>query len=240
MGSADGWGWIKFEKSLEADIRVSRMAERILATDQVTHMRYKERAAVTLVLGGLARLWFHADTFARDDDSIDLSPEEVDKLTGIEGFSKILPRDWFEIFDSDRVKLPGFQEHNGSIAKRKALTAKRVSKHRAVHANAAALHDPQSRNADALPDQTRQDPLKTPLPPHSGGSSSSRNGSGNGTRAAGTNPRAVAKASREQRAWGGLATRAAKIGFRPPLPDESAGVYETQLRLAEREKGIYS
>ena len=106
---------------------------------------------VTLVLGGLAQLWMHADSFARDDDTLELSIHEIDQLTGIEGFAKLLPVDWLEILDEYRVKLPGFQQHNGTEARRKALTAKRVARHR-VNVKRQYVSD---GNSYALPDQTR-------------------------------------------------------------------------------------
>ena len=81
--------------------------ERHTVTSRVT-------LGVTLVLGGLAQLWMHADSFARQDDTLEITTAEIDELTGIQGFAKLLPRDWLEILDTQTVKLPGFQEHNGS------------------------------------------------------------------------------------------------------------------------------
>ncbi len=150
-------GWIKLEKELREDVRVRRMAKTLSERDDVTHVRYRFQKAVTQVLGGLAQLWMHADSFARDDDSLDLSTQEIDELVGIEGFAKLLPQDWLQEVDAGTVKLPGFHTHSGSEAKRKALTAKRVSKLR----NARALQQEKSCNAPALPDQTRLDHKKT-------------------------------------------------------------------------------
>ncbi len=129
-------GWIKFEKDLREDLRVKRMA-RLLGE---RHPTFRNAGAfqdgvilITVVLGALSQLWMHADTFARDDDTLDITCAEIDQLAGIQDFSQIIPQDWLEILDPDRVKLPKFQEHNGSEAKRKAQTAKRVSKHRSTH-----------------------------------------------------------------------------------------------------------
>ncbi len=149
-------GWIKLEKDLREDVRVRRISREL-----VTHLRYNPAMAVTLVVGGLAQLWMHADSFARQDDTLEITTAEIDELTGIQGFAKLLPRDWLEILDTQTVKLPGFQEHNGSEAKRRALTSKRVSHHRAANANAQALQAPKDCNAPALPDQTRPDQTKT-------------------------------------------------------------------------------
>src|SRR5579862_996280 len=121
-------GWIKLEKDLREDQLVKRMARALNQTSAFGNA--PALLCVTLVLGGLAQLWMHADSFAREDDTLDITADEVDELTGIQGFAQLLPEDWFQVLDAQRVKLPGFQDHNGSEAKRKALTARRVAQHR--------------------------------------------------------------------------------------------------------------
>jgi hypothetical protein len=150
-------GWIKVEKDLREDVRVRRIARILVERGSVTHQRYTSQLAVTLVLGALNQLWMHADTFARDDDTLEMTTDEIDELTGIEGFAQLLPTDWLKILDANSVELPGFQEHNGSEAKRRAQTAKRVGKHRRAQPNAKALQPSSECNASALPDQTRLD-----------------------------------------------------------------------------------
>ena len=95
--------------------------------------------------------------------------------------------------------------------------------------------DPHStRPSDSLiPDSSP--PEKTPLPPRSGGTSGRRR-AGTNPRAQGTNPRAIAEILASEAIWQSLRTRALASGFRDPFPVESPGVYETQLRLHEREK----
>lgn len=154
-------GWIKFEKDLRDDVRVRRMA---VALARRYHMMPSAADSdpcnacafpgVTLVLGGLAQLWMHADSFARDDDTLDITSDEIDQLAGIDGFANVLPIDWLEILNAHSVKLPGFQEHNGTEAKRKALTAKRVTRHR----DKVKLNSVATSNAPALPDQTKTRP----------------------------------------------------------------------------------
>ena len=138
-------GWIKLEKDLREDFRVRRMAASLCNAPALQ--------GVTLVLGGLVQLWMHADSFARDDDTLDITLDEIDQLTGIHGFAKLMPTDWLEVIDSKTVKLPGFQAHNGTDAKRKALTAKRVTHHRDKLKRTSVTPTTQSCNASALPDQ---------------------------------------------------------------------------------------
>lgn len=133
-------GWIKLEKDLLTDPRVIRMGAKLC---NGTALR-----GVTVVLGGLAHLWMLADTHIGNDDIIPLGADEINDVIGIGGFCQLLPQDWLQVIDSDHVKLPGFHTHNGTIAKERAQTAKRVQKHRNI-SNAAPL---QARNARPLPD----------------------------------------------------------------------------------------
>jgi hypothetical protein len=129
-------GWIKWEKDLKDDPRVIRMASRLRnsVVTQVDVLKVTEFLGegvfVAIVLGGLGKLWGYADTHVRDDDTIELGIDDINKVVGVKGFAQILPEDWLEIIDPETVKLPGFHVHNGTIAKKKALTQKRVAKHR--------------------------------------------------------------------------------------------------------------
>lgn len=145
-----GGGWIKFEKDLLTDPRVLRMAAALRGHDKLeaccnAHALHH----VTLVLGGLAQIWFLCDTHIGQDDVLPLGVDEINQFVGIEGFAEILPQDWLQIIDAHHVKLPNYHIHNGTVAKKTALTNKRVSRHRLAR-NADAL---QPCNADALPDQ---------------------------------------------------------------------------------------
>jgi hypothetical protein len=150
-------GWIQLDKDLREDVRVQRMARALVTRGDVTQLRYKTRAAVTLVLGGLAQLWMHADAFARNDNALEITSDEIDELTGIEGFAQLLPSDWLKILDAQRVELPGFQEHNGTTAKSRALTNRRVARFRAKSGNAGTTPSVSDCNGEALPDQTIPD-----------------------------------------------------------------------------------
>jgi hypothetical protein len=155
-------GWIKLEKELREDRRFTRMVDALIGRQNVgvtsvTQMRFVERNAVTQVLGGLAQLWMFADSHIREDDTLDITSDEIDQLVGIEGFTKLMPADWLEVIDSDRVRLPGFQAHNGTDAKKKALTAKRVQRHRIRTAVTDVTQEKRTSVTGALPDQTRPD-----------------------------------------------------------------------------------
>lgn len=166
-------GWIKFEKDLLTDPRVTRMSNLICqppCNAQAFH-------AVTLVLGGLAKLWMLADTHVSQDDILPLGVDEINEFIGLKGFCEILPQDWLQVIDANNVKFPNYHVHNGTEAKKKAQTQKRVKNHRNKHKlvrNAQAL---QPVTHAALPDQdlfsslTLDNPKsknlrkETPIPP---------------------------------------------------------------------------
>ena len=145
--------WIKFEKDLLTDPRVLRIA-RILRS-RLCIVELDENYAqtcnahalpdVTLVCGALVRIWSMADTHVDEDDVLPLGFDDLNKHLGIPGFCQLLPPEWIQEIDKDSVKLPNFHAHNGTEAKKKAVTQKRVAAFR-------------SRNALALPDQTKTRP----------------------------------------------------------------------------------
>lgn len=156
--------WIKLEKALETDPRVLRAAKALARVDgadgNAAAFHY-----VTLVVGALARLWIYADSHAREDDTLDMGADELDELLGVPGFCRFMPADWIVELDAHRVELPGFSGKNGLEARRRALTAKRVARHREAAVQRASVT---GGNAAPLPDKTRQDQTrqdqKTDLP----------------------------------------------------------------------------
>lgn len=73
-----------------------------------------------------------------------------------------------------------------------------------------------------------------PLPPPSGGSAVH----GHGSRAEGTNPRAKAERTQEQRRWAPLLERGERCGFRKPGQFDTPETYETSLKLYERDRPL--
>lgn len=140
-------GWIKWEKDLESDPRVLRMARELKRRCNAVPFH-----PVTLVCGGLLRMWAYADSHIREDDTLDLGASELDEIIGIEGFCSLLPADWLVQIDENTVELPNFQEHNGVEAKRRALTQKRVQRHRNASCVTPALPD----QDQTRPDQDQQ------------------------------------------------------------------------------------
>lgn len=159
-------GWIKLEKDLLTDPRFVAAAmaleERYSMIDEgVSERNAVTLPATTLLIGALARIWVIADTHIGEDDVLALSTHQIDKLIGIDGLCEILPNDWLEILDGNRVKLPNYHAHNGSTAKERSGNALRQQRFRDKHKQPTVT----SRNAVTLPDQdktkTREDSKNT-------------------------------------------------------------------------------
>ena len=115
--------------------------------------------------------------------------------------------------------------------------AKRDAERNAEHgANRDAQRDGKRIESVTPPSPSPSPEIKTPLPPQRGGSSAGKRANGTNPRARGTNPRAIAEILAGETTWQRLRDRAQASGFRAAYPVESADVYETQLRLHEREK----
>lgn len=117
--------WIKFEKSLIHDPRVGLIAEKLMDHTPALRNAVTPVTVVTLVLGGLMRMWAYSDTYIRyDDDVIETTPALVNQFVGIENFVQFLPQDWFEVVDATHVKFPEFHRHNASRSKNAARQAR--------------------------------------------------------------------------------------------------------------------
>src|ERR1700731_2178803 len=101
-------GWIKLEKDRGSDPRELRMSKAIDKKFQV----YPQDVGldpcnacafpgVTLVCGALARLWMYADSHAREDDTLDMGPEEINEWLRIPDFCSLIPEDWLKVIDHE-------------------------------------------------------------------------------------------------------------------------------------------
>ncbi|WP_250538780.1 MULTISPECIES: hypothetical protein [unclassified Caballeronia] len=130
--------WIKMRSNLWDDPRVARLCDLTDANEAT-------------VIGGLYWLWSTADQHSEDGCMPGLTPRSIDRKTGIPGFAAALIEiDWLED-DPQGVVLKRFEEHNGASAKKRAVTAKRVSAHRGnADVTQAALQEEQGSVTGAL------------------------------------------------------------------------------------------
>jgi len=127
-------GWIKVEKDLANDPRVLRMASRLRHADVTLGSRSR-----LVVVGALVTLWWYADTHIREDDTLPIGVDQINELVGIDGFCDLMPSEWFQVLDSDSVKLIDYTAHNGTTAKKRAMNQKRQERCRNANADVTPM-----------------------------------------------------------------------------------------------------
>lgn len=111
--------WIKFRHSLVRDGRVKIVSRKC-------------HADVTSILGGLVTLWCLADEHADENGYLfGYTKEDLNVEIGIENFCESLPDCWIDL-TGEFIKLPNYQEHNGTTGKKRAQDAKRQKDYRKV------------------------------------------------------------------------------------------------------------
>ncbi|WP_434033571.1 hypothetical protein [Cupriavidus sp. a3] len=84
-----------------------------------------------LTVGKLLRVWRWFDQQTVEGNAPGVSAPLLDRIAGVTGFAKAMAKvGWLNISDAG-LSLPNFGRHNGETAKSRALTAKRVAKHKA-------------------------------------------------------------------------------------------------------------
>lgn len=139
------------------------------------------------VIGSLYWLWSTADQHTEDGFMPSLTLRSIDRKTGVNGFAAAMCSiGWLEE-KSDGVLIVDFDKHNGTSAKKRCQTAKRVAKHEAangkkpknhensaVHieeANATLTQNKEDANAESVSSalaREREEKKNTPHTPHGG------------------------------------------------------------------------
>ena len=95
-------------------------------------------------------LWSLADEHADDNGILHgYTKHDIDEEIGVENFCDSLPSEWIDL-TGEWVKLPEYLEHNGSTAKKRANTQKRVSKSRRNKDEKQTLQKIQMCNAPSV------------------------------------------------------------------------------------------
>lgn len=82
------------------------------------------------VVGKLVRLWSWAELNRIDPNDLGVTREFIDKIVGRKGFAAALERTGWLIETNEKLSFRNFKRHNSPVAQNKALTAKRVARHR--------------------------------------------------------------------------------------------------------------
>ena len=83
-----------------------------------------------LTVGKLFRLWRWFDQHTTDGNAVGVTSALLDRQVGVTGFiDAVASVGWLEVTDNG-IRLSKFEKHNGSSAKSRAQTAKRVASHK--------------------------------------------------------------------------------------------------------------
>ncbi|MGH8759724.1 MAG: hypothetical protein ACREVW_09470 [Burkholderiales bacterium] len=95
-----------------------------------------------LTVGKLMRLFRWFDQHTVDGNATSVTPSLLDRIIGVSGFVQAVANAGWVVIDPAGVSLHNFERHNGTTAKSRGLTAKRVANHRAEAVRNAAGNDP--------------------------------------------------------------------------------------------------
>jgi hypothetical protein len=86
------------------------------------------------VVGKLLRVWAWFDQQTENGNAPIVTKMLLDRKVGVTGFcNSIIKAGWMQ--EEEYLSLPNFDRHNGQTAKNRALTAKRVAKHKKTNAD---------------------------------------------------------------------------------------------------------
>jgi hypothetical protein len=147
--------WIKFEASTPEKREVFFITAAMGWTDP------------DLTVGKLLKVWrwFDQQTVGGNADGVTLAL--LDSIIGVTGFAQAMCNVGWLVSDERGVSLPNFDRHNGKTAKERALTAKRVAKHK-TNATPNAKGNGVSVTGALPREEKRREELKPPIPPAGG------------------------------------------------------------------------
>jgi hypothetical protein len=132
--------WIKIETSTPDKPEVDTLAA-MLQSDP------------NLVLGALVRLWCWADQQTVDGNALVTTMCALDRHAGMSGLAQAMTNErigWLIDNGDGTFSIPNYERHNGQSAKSRALTSRRVKKHRKRLCNDADVNTP-------LPEKRREE-----------------------------------------------------------------------------------
>jgi len=131
-------GWIKIDAPTPDKPEVFLMAESLGIDPDA-------------VLGKLIRVWLWADQQTYDGNAGTVTRALLDRVAGVTDFAQAMENAGWLASKRGVLIFTNFERHNGNTAKNRALTQKRVEKHR----NAPSV-------TSALPDKIREDKIRKP------------------------------------------------------------------------------
>lgn len=154
--------WLKFECNLPEKPEVLAITSALGGEDP------------DLTVGRLMRLFRWFDQHTTDGNARGVTCAMLDRVMGVSGFAEAVAKTGWLVVSDAGVTLQKFEKHNGSSAKNRAQTAKRVANHRGnVKANGDVAPPSNAGNAASVTtalarEEKRREERNTPLPPKGG------------------------------------------------------------------------
>jgi hypothetical protein len=149
--------WIKMRSNLWDHPKVVRIVSAICPQS------VRDLSARCRIIGALFRTWALADAHTEDGILDGYDADALDSAVGIEGWSANLQHVGWLIIEPQRLILPGFTDHGGQTAKRRAEDAARKGR---VRKASAKSPQPSGQNAEQRREEKRREEIEeTPLPP---------------------------------------------------------------------------
>ena len=141
--------WIKMRGNLWDDPRVSKLCD----------LTGQGEAAI---VGGLYWLWATADQHTEDGCMPGLTLRQIDRKTAVPGFGQALCDIGWLADHPEGVQIVGFEEHNGTSAKRRCTDAQRKANSRGMSADDAdKLRTDEGQKAPTLGAREREEKNNT-------------------------------------------------------------------------------
>lgn len=200
--------WIKMRTNLWDDPRVSNLCDLTGCSEAA-------------VIGGLYWLWATADDHSADGEMHGLTLAAVARKTGVPNLGAALREiGWIEEIDGG-IRLIRFNEHNGTSAKKRAQTGKRVATHRSnADVTQHALQNEESCVTGALAREDKSKSKKNPPIPPEGGRDPEETGEGKPARRAAIALKTFLDACREK-------------GEKPILKDDPVFAYADKTGIPD-------
>ena len=135
--------WIKLECATPDKPEVYRMADSL-------------GIAPEHVVGCLIALWVWADQQTTDGNAVGVTQSLVDRKSGVTGFADAMKSVGWLAETDEGLTFPNFDRHNGKTAKTRALTSKRVAKHKRKGNDEVNAEGNGASVSDALPREEKR------------------------------------------------------------------------------------
>jgi len=129
--------WIKIEHAMPDKPEVFRIAMDLGITPEQ-------------VSGCLLRVWIWADIQTLDGNGVCVTGVTLDRIACYEGLAQAMKKVGWLVGEESNFSFPNFNRHNGETAKTRALTTKRVAKHRNAKSVTPALPREEKRRVNNI------------------------------------------------------------------------------------------